>query len=246
MTRWWILGLLATIFTTVGAIVAVALGRQDPVGLAVGGVFVVIGLGMAGGAWSMRREEHLDEVPPPEPAPGGQTWAEVERRIRAHFEGTPFVVEAEGSVIRVRADLAHADFLGWASAHHVTEVRGVEAVATKSGQAITRDVAHGFEVSAGVARLTGSAHVFSGRSISYTRRVEYGVGADGRLGKQVDIDFSSRQVQGPVTEVLKETGWQPSWWSSLPAEAKGGLVMGIIGAVGGLAAGVAALVQTLS
>ena len=245
MKRWWILGLLATVFTVLGAILALLLGREDPVGYWVGGVFLLVGLGMAWGAWLMRREEHLDEVAPPEARPGEVPWTEVAERIRARFEGTPYVVETAGSLIRVRADLADASFLTWAAAHHVREVRGVEVVATRPGTAITRDFSHGFEVSAGSARLTGSAHVFSGRSISWTRQVEYGVGTDGRAGKQVDIDFGSRELQRPVNEVLEETGWKGSWWDALPAEAKGGLVMGVIGGVGGLAAVVVALVDAI-
>ena len=70
MKRWWILGLLATVFTVLGAILALVLGQQDPVGYWVGGVFLLIGLGMAWGAWPVRSEEHLDEVAPPEVRPG--------------------------------------------------------------------------------------------------------------------------------------------------------------------------------
>jgi hypothetical protein len=246
MKRWWLLGLLAGIFTVLGVVLAVLFRGDGPAGIAVGGLFLVIGLGMAWSASRMRREEGLDEIPPPEPKPGGRPWPEVAERIRARFEGTPFVVESVGSVIRVRADLADAAFLTWAAAHRVSVVHGVEAAATASGQAITRDFSQGFELTAGAGRLTGSASMSSGRSWSYSRRIELGVGPDGSFGKQVDIDFSSSAVQRPVDEVLRETGWRTSWWAALPAEAKGGLVMGVIGGVGGLAAAVAALVQALS
>ena len=134
---------------------------------------------------------------------------------------------------------------GGAAAHHVHEVRGVEVAATRPGQAITRDFSQGFELDAGAGRLTGRAHVESGRSWSYTRRIEYGVGTDGSIGKQVDIDFSSSEIQRPINEVLRETGWYTTWFAALPAEAKGGLVMGVIGGVGGLAAGVAAVVDAV-
>jgi len=246
MKRWWILGLLAGIFTVLGAVLAVLFRADGLPGLAVGGLFLVIGLGLAWSASRMRREEMLDEIPPPEPSPGGRPWSEVAERIRARFEDMPYVVESEGSVIRVRADLADATFLSWAGAHRVTMVHGVEAAATKPGQAITRDFSQGFDLSAGGGRLTGSASTASGRSWSHTRRIELGVGTDGAIGKQVDIDFSSSAIQGPVNEVLRETGWRTTWWAALPAEAKGGLVMGIVGAVGGLGALVAALVQSLS
>src|SRR6476646_9479139 len=105
MKRWWILGLLATIFTGLGVLLALLFGWDDPAGLAVGGVFLAVGLFMWWSALRMRREEHLDGVTPPEPAPGGRPWAEVVEAVR-RFAGTPFVVESEGSVIRVHADLA--------------------------------------------------------------------------------------------------------------------------------------------
>jgi hypothetical protein len=201
---------------------------------------------MAWSAAAMRREESLGGVAAPAAAQGGVPWPEVAERIRARFEGTPYAVEVEGSTIRVRADLADATFLTWAAAHHVREIGGVEVTATRAGQAITRDFSQGFELDAGAGRLTGRAHVQSGRSWSYTRRIEYGVGTDGSIGTQVDIDFGSSEIQRPVSEVLRETGWYTTWYAALPAEAKGGLVIGVIGGVGGLAAAVVALVDALS
>ena len=77
MKRWRILGLLATVFVVLGATLALVLGRDDPVGYWAGGVFLLVGLGMAWPAWLMRREEHRDEVAPPEARPGEVPWAEV-------------------------------------------------------------------------------------------------------------------------------------------------------------------------
>lgn len=246
MKRWWMLGLLSAVFVVVGVVVAVALRGDGPAGISAGGLFLVLGLGMAWSAAQMRREESMDGVAPPDAVPGGVPWPEVVERIRARFSDTPYAVEVAGSTVRVQADLADATFLTWAAAHHVKEVSGVEVVAMRPGQAITRDFSQGFALDAGSGRLTGSAHVESGRSWSYSRRIELGVGTDGSFGKQVDIDFGSSEIQGPVNEVLRETGWHTSWFAALPAEAKGGLVMGVIGAVGGLAAAVAALVQQLA
>jgi hypothetical protein len=246
MKRWWILGLLATIFTGLGAVFMVVAGREDAEAFWGGAVFVVIGLGLFWPTVEMRREEHMGEVAAPDAAPGGVRWSEVARRLEARFEGTPYVVEAEGSTIRVRADLADATFVSWATAHHVNDVRGVEVVAKRPGQAITRDFSQAVDLRGGVGVLSGSARVESGRSWSYTRRIELGVGTDGTIGKQVDIEFSSSTIQGPVNEVLKETGWYTSWLGALPAEAKGAAVMAVIGGVGGLGAGIAALVRALS
>jgi hypothetical protein len=243
--KWWILGLLATIFAVLGAVFIVALGPEDPVGYVVGGIFLVTGLGMWWPAWAMRREEHMDEVAAPDSAPGGVPWPEVARRLEARFAGTPYVVESEGSIIRVRADLADATFLTWAAAHHATVLRGVEVVAKKPGQAITRDFSQDFDVRGGVGVLSGRARVESGRSWSYTRRMEVGVGTDGSVGRQVDVDFSSSEIQDPVHEVLEETGWYTSWFGALPAEAKGAVVMAAVGGLGAIAAVVGLLVQKL-
>lgn len=242
MHRWWILGLLATIFTVLGAIFMIVLGREDPAGFWGGAAFVVIGLGLLWPTVQMRREENMDGVTAPDAAPGGVPWPEVARRIEARFADTPFDVETEGSTIRVRGDLADATFLTWAAAHHVKEVRGVEVVAKKPGQAITRDYSQSFNLRGGVGVLSGRARVQSGRSWSYTRRVELGVGTDGTIGKQVDIDFSSSEIQGPINEVLKETGWYTSWFGALPAEAKGALVMAAIGGIGGIGGAIVAVV----
>jgi hypothetical protein len=169
----------------------------------------------------------------------------VARRLEARFAGTPYVVESEGSIIRVRADLADATFLTWAAAHHATVLRGVEVVAKKPGQAITRDFSQDFDVRGGVGVLSGRARVESGRSWSYTRRMEVGVGTDGSVGRQVDVDFSSSEIQDPVHEVLEETGWYTSWFGALPAEAKGAVVMAAVGGLGAIAAVVGLLVQKL-
>ena len=246
MKRWWILGLLATLFVVLGAVLAVALRADGLPGMAAGLVFLVVGLVMAWFTHQVRREEALSEVAAPEATPGGVPWPEVVERIRARFGDTPYVVEAEGSIVRVRADLADASFLTWAAAHHVTDVRGVEVTAVRPGRAITRDFVQGFELAAGRGRLTGRARMESGRSWSYSRRIELGVGTDGSIGRQVDIEHDTSSIQRPVNEVLRETGWYSTWFSALPAEARGGLVVGAIGALGAVAAIVATVVQALT
>jgi hypothetical protein len=245
MKLWWILGLLATIFVVLGAVLMVFLA-SDPAGLGAGGVFLVVGLGLWWPALQMRREESLDEHPAPAATPGGVAFAEVAERIRARLADKPYTVDTEGSTIRIRADLADATFLTWAAAHRVREVRGTDVVGTAPGQAIIRDIVLGFELSGGRAGVTGEAHAFSGRSWSYSRRIEYGFGTDGTLGRQVDIDFATTDISGPVIDVLKETGWYTSWFAAQSAETKGAIVMGAVGGLGAVAAVVAVLVQKLS
>lgn len=245
MKQWWVLGVLATIFCVIG-VGGIVLGRDDPAGYAVGGVFLVVGLGMWWSVRQMRREESIGESPAPDVAPSGVSFAEVADRIRERLAGMPYDVEVEGSTIRVRADLADAAFLTWAAAHRVRDVRSVEVVAVGPGKTIMRDLVEGFEVTGGAAGLTGRAHTFSGRSWSYTRRIEYGLGADGSVGKQVDIDFNSSEIQKPVIEVLKETGWYTSWYAAQSAETRGAIGMAAFAGAGAVVALVVILVRTFS
>lgn len=105
-------------------------------------------------------------------------------------------------------------------------------VATRPGAAITRDFEQDLDLSAGVGRLTGRARFQSGRNWSYQRRVEYGRGKDGTVGRQVDVRFSSSELRDPVNAVLKETGWYTGFWGSLPADSKGALIVAAIGGGG--------------
>lgn len=242
MKRWWMLGLLATVFVVLGGVIMLVLGRVDPVGYVAGGIFLVVGLGMWWSALAMRRELSLAGQAVPDAAPGEVSFAEVADRVRARLAGTPYVVDASGRVIRVRADLADATFLTWAAVHRVREIRGMEVVATGPRRAVIRDTVQGYELAGGTARLRGKAHAFSGRSWSYTRRVDYGVGTDGSVGRQVDIDFASSEIQKPVIEVLKETGWYSSWFSAQSAETKGAIVVAAVAGVGAIAAVVAVII----
>lgn len=232
MKTWILLAFMAALFSAIGVALAVVAVVTGEWWLLCFLIFTAVGLVMAWFVPATRREQNASLADLPAAAAGTVPFERVADLIRERLAGTPYSVEMEGSMIRVHADLADAEFLGWASAHKVKVVRGLEVVASKPGVAITRDFEQDLDLSVGVGRLTGRARVQSGRSWSYERRIELGVGKDGTVGRQVDVDFSSKEIQGPVNAVLKETGWYSSFWTTLPAESKGALIVGVIGGVG--------------
>jgi hypothetical protein len=158
-------------------------------------------------------------------------FAELPDRLRHALDGLGVVVEAVGpDRVRVQADLADATYLSHASAHHEAVVRGVEVVARGAGHAVVRDYTYDLDLSAGQGRLRGSARFSSGRSVRVERRIVWGVGTDGRFGRQVDFTWSSQQLRGAVVQVLRDTGWYAGWWSAQPLSARFGLVMAGLGA----------------
>lgn len=232
MKTWVLLAFMALIFSLLGIGLTVAAFVTGEWPLLAGLVFLLVGLVMAWWVPAARREQSADSRDLPVAEAGTVPFERVAELIRERLDGTAYAVELQGSMIRVHADLADAEFLGWASVHRVKVVRGLEVVAARPGVAITRDFEQDFDLSLGVGRLSGSARVQSGRSWSVQRRIEWGVGKDGSVGRQVDVRFSSKEIQGPVNAVLEETGWHAGSWASLPAESKGALVVGIIGGVG--------------
>jgi hypothetical protein len=232
MKTWVLLTFMAALFSAIGLVLAVAAVVTGEWWLLFFLVFLVVGLVMAWFVPATRREQNASGHALPGAVPGTVPFERVAELIRERLAGTPYTVELQGSRILVHADLADAEFLGWASAHKVKVVRGLEVVATKAGVAITRDFEQDLDLSVGVGRMTGSARVQSGRSWSVERRVESGMGKDGKIGRQVDVRFTSREIQGPVNAVLTETGWRSNFWTALPAEAKGALVVGALGGVG--------------
>jgi hypothetical protein len=245
MKTWWLLLGMSLLFLGLGLAAVVAAVVTGEWALLGGLAAVAVGLVMLWGALRSRREQRLDEVAPPAPPSGTAPIAEVADALRERFAGTPYTVELQGSQIRVHADLADARFLTWAAAHHVKVVRGVDVVTPKPGVALMRDFEQDVDLSGSTGRLSGKARVFSGRSWSYERRVEVGVGTDGSVGRQVDVTFSSSDLHGPVLDVLAAKGYGAGWFATMPAEAKGALVVGAIGGIGGIAAGLVLGLQAL-
>ncbi|PUA79041.1 hypothetical protein [Nocardioides currus] len=249
MKTWIPMTVMSFAFSALGLGLAVAAVVTGEWVLLVGLVFLLVGLVMAWWVPATRREQTADRTGLPATADGTLPFDRVADLVRERLAGTPYAVDLEGSTIRIHADLADATFLGWASAHRVKVVRGVEVVATRPGVAVVRDYEQDLDLDAGPARLSGRVRVQSGRTWSYQRRIEWGVGTDGSVGRQVDVRFSSRELHEPVRAVLAASGYRTGFWATLPAESKGALVVGAIGGGGAVVAlavlGVAAILGKL-
>ena len=233
------MALFAGIFVVIGIGLGIAARLSGEAALWFGAaVCVVVGLVTAAYLPRARREQALStgELAPvsaTSAAPSdGATWtlAQVAAELTRQFEGTPYVVQASPERIRIHADLADATFLDFAGVNKVKVVRGLDIVPDGKGAAVVRDWEQDLDLTAGVGRLTGSARMFSGASMGFERRIEWGVGADGDWKRQVDFSHSSRQLRGVAVAVLKRAGMYPGWFASLPADAKVGLIVGLIGA----------------
>jgi len=176
--------------------------------------------------------------------PSGSPWTfdQVHAALERHFASTPYAVKRKGDRITVQADLADATFLSWARAQHVNEIRGVEISAKKHHKATTRDYSRSIELSADAAILTGKIEYSSGRQWSLERDIEWGVGLDGSVRRQVDYTYSPREIQTPVNEILKQSGWYAGRIGSLPTDARIGAVVALLTVIGLVIAGLVLLI----
>jgi hypothetical protein len=257
-SSWWSGLLLGLVFLTVGlGLIVGGVAARAPVvwgsGLPVAGVGAAIGVT----SLFIRREQRrgLGTLTPvaagwyPAAGQSAQPWpfAAVAAELQRVLEPTPYLVEASAERIRVRADLADARFLAFAGLRGVRKVFATDVIRKAEGIAVTANAALDLDWTVGlggasVPRLTGRGELATGKVWSSGKTIEWGAGPDGRYDRQVDYTFSSSEITGPVSNVLSPAGWRESW----PIEAKGAGVMGLLGACGGLAVGVLALLGKLS
>lgn len=141
------------------------------------------------------------------------------------FEGTPYVVRSDGRTVSIHADLADARWQHMATmlGHERTFV--THLTAEKPGVLRRTDESRSVDWQAGVPRLGARLDVQSGRVWTLTRRVDYGLAADG-FRKRVDYFFRTSEINEPLRAVLQRAGWR----TALDAEAKGALAVGALGA----------------
>ena len=192
--RWYLLALLATIFLGLGIVLPIALyasgDRQWVLIIITAVTFGGCGLLMAWFVPPTRREEiqGLDDLAavspgaPPEPGrPTPWTLAQVAAELARTLEPTPYVVEASATRVRVRADLADARFLAGATIRDVKRVFVTDIVPKGGGKAALLDSQQEAEWAVGpsgdrVLALRASARIQGGKSWTWSRRTEYGVG----------------------------------------------------------------------
>lgn len=258
MKTWIVLLLLSVAFTLVGVglLVGGILSGTWPL-VVVGAVFGVLGLGLGAAVVPIRREqavggELLPVTPATEEAPTASEqdpwpWEVLRAEVARAFADTPFTVLADDDRLRVRADLADTRFLTATGVRRLQHVEAVDLVRKGRGRAVGVDSMLALEWHAGVGsdlqpRLRGSASVMSGKRWTWSKRVEVGVGDDGRLGRQVDWSFRSADIKEPLGRTLQLGGWQQAW----STEAKLGLAVAALGASSVVVVPVAFLVRWLA
>jgi len=181
-------------------------------------------------------------------APSDARWTfdQVQAALEQRFASTPYAVTRKGDRISVQADLADKTYLTWAWAHHVNEIRGVEIAAKKHHKATTRDYSRSVAVSVGSAVVTGEIQYSSGRQWSLEKNIEWGVGLDGSVGRQVDYTFSSSEIQKPVNEILKQSGWYAGPLGNLPTDARIGAAVALFTVAGLVIAGLVLLIVAVT
>ncbi|GMA22412.1 hypothetical protein GCM10025864_01710 [Luteimicrobium album] len=221
------------------------------VGLLVIAVGILVGLVVWG---RRRRAKRLPAAPDaafavPAPAPVADPrllpvpwpWEQVVAQLARAAEDAPFAVTPlpDGGV-DVTYDVANARWFTLFQAHRLTSTFVCRLHPRKPGSYARNDTLYDVEWSGGVGGLRGSGRVQSGRVWSRHRRVDYGIGTDGSVGRQVDVDFSSSDVPRWIDTVLAGSGWK----SALDANARGGLVAAVAGGAVAVVGVVVAVVAT--
>lgn len=236
------MALFTAIFGTVAVVVPVViLANGGPwsaavfVLVVVGVVALLAGIGLV--VFLRQTDDHDDmdfvPVPPPSgPAPppvpkGGEPWPlpAVAAALAEAFDGTPYVVLAAPGRIRVHADVVDARWQHLATERALSSSVVVTLSEKAPGVLRRNDAAHRVETVAGVPQIGAQVAVQSGRTWSYQRRVEYGVGLDG-FRKRVDYEFSTSELNAPIKAVLGASGWR----TAMDAETRTALIIGALGA----------------
>jgi len=155
-------------------------------------------------------------------------WEQVVAQLARAAEDAPFAVTplADGGV-DVTYDVADARWFTLFRAHRLTSTFVCRLHPRKPGSYARNDTLYDVEWSGGVGTLRGSGQVQSGRVWQRRRRVDYGIGTDGSVGRQVDVTFSSSDVPRWIDTVLAGSGWR----SALDGRSRAGLVAAVVGGV---------------
>lgn len=210
-------------------------------GIGVGLLVLAVGILVGLAVWGRRRrakalpaapEAAAFAVPAPAPVadprllPVPWPWEQVVAQLARAADDAPFAVTPlQDGGVDVTYDVANARWYTLFQAHRLSSTFVCRLHPRKPGRYARNDILYDVEWAAGVGRLRGSGQVQSGRVWSRRRRVDYGIGTDGSVGRQVDVDFSSSDVPRWIDGVLAGSGWR----SALDANARGGLVAAVVG-----------------
>lgn len=153
--------------------------------------------------------------------------------LAAALKSTPYRVDHSDHQVQIRVELADQSWWVLATRQHLTDVFMVTLTEVEPGRFARNDQRFGLEWHAGVPRVTepalsagDSMSGVSGRTWSYTRRVEPGNSAQTGLEPAINYTFTTADINEPLRGVLKASGWR----TELHAAAHAGLVMALIGA----------------
>ncbi|MGC5628537.1 hypothetical protein ACPYO6_09870 [Georgenia sp. Z1344] len=240
--RWIGMIIFGVIFTLLGAgaavlALAVASGTSDRLALGfVAVLFLVVGVIALVLAPRARREmgtSSADDLRPAVPDPVVQDldtpWplAAVAAALAHELRDTPYVVAHNDEVIQVRWDLQDRSWWVLAQRNGTNRVFETRLVMAGPGKVTRSDHYYALDWQAGVpvvGALTGSSE--GGRVWRFEKRVELGTSADGPT-TPVDYTLNTADLNTPLQAVLDRAGWTKP---KLGAEAKGALIVGLIGA----------------
>ncbi|WP_256837873.1 hypothetical protein [Ornithinimicrobium faecis] len=153
--------------------------------------------------------------------------AAVASELAYALRETPYVVAHNDEVIQVNWDLQDRSWWVAAQKNGTTRAFETRLVMAGPGKVTRTDHYLALDWQAGVPVLgaaTGSSS--GGRVWRYEKRIELGTSREG-VTKPVDYTFNTADLNEPLQVVLDRAGWiKPT----LGAEAKGALIVGLIGA----------------
>lgn len=153
--------------------------------------------------------------------------AAVASELAHALRDTPYVVAHNDRVIQVNWDLGNKTW--WVAAQKNGTTRAFETRLVMAGEGKVTRTDHYFALDwqAGLPVLGAAKGSSSGGRVwRYERRIELGTGREG-LTKAVDYTFNTKDLNDPLQAVLDRAGWTKP---KLDAEAKGALIVGLIGA----------------
>lgn len=163
---------------------------------------------------------------------------EFYRRVREVSEGTPYVATETDVGFDVTIEVADARWLGLFQQAGLSKVYTHHVAVPEPGVYTVTDESREVEWVGGAPRVSATAQLVSGRVREIGARKVWAFDMQGRFGVQADYRFDSEEGRGLLTGVAEELGLRRRRGGAEQV----GLVFGVIGGVGALAAVVAVLV----
>jgi len=166
---------------------------------------------------------------------------EFSRRVQAVTEGTPYVVHETDQGFDVTLDIVDAQWFGIFDKAGLQKVYIHHVAMPEAGVYTVTDESRTVEWVAGTPRTTASAERVYGRVKEFGVQKVWAFDAQGDFGVQADYRFNSEEGRDLLRGVADQLGLE----EKRGGVEKIGLVFGIIGGVGALAAIVVVVAMAL-